>query len=507
MASESMKIRFVPATQCEWLDREWSKHMHADVTHIIAATGRCWASDRTRGLRSMGRDAHRMLARCASYAGAVAVGAMVVLVAVPNQRIAAMDEQKAPIRFAQSAPPALDRPTEASPQEAVHLSYELGVGDRLRIKIYGREDLASELRVRTDGTIALPLLGTFRAVGRQPSDVEVEIGMVLARLSGKEAFPIVEVMEWRPVSAVGVVDKPGTYPFTPGMTVLHSLAAAGGFHRPTAATSLFLEASREGGQLRRNGEQLVRALARQARLQAEIEGKDKAQLPGRLVQVAGAGEAAMALAAENSVLGKRLASHQAQIESLEQQIALAESEILATSVQQERVHGQAQAAKAELDEMASAASRGLATRSRMHGLKRDAALLEGEARAVLARVAQVERVLAVLRRDRAMLDVTRKLQLEEELRAVQAEVRSHDIAVQTSTEVLQRIGGDPLRLSGSEPSVTYKIMRLNGDRHILIDAEETTLLRPGDLVRVTFAAAERQLPSWSASNQRLVPVP
>jgi len=45
----------------------------------------------------------------------------------------------------------------------------------------------------------------------------------------KDAKVSVEVTQYRPIFILGEVAKPGQYPYQPGMTVLTSVAIAGGF--------------------------------------------------------------------------------------------------------------------------------------------------------------------------------------------------------------------------------------------------------------------------------------
>lgn len=118
--------------------------------------------------------------------------------------------------------PALPTPTDAG--------YHLGPGDQLRIIAVGDDTLTGEFRVSDQGDLALPMLGAVHAAGLSPKALEQTIARALVR-DGFERSPSVaiEVTSYRPIFVLGEVNKPGQFPYQPGMTVLGAVALAGGF--------------------------------------------------------------------------------------------------------------------------------------------------------------------------------------------------------------------------------------------------------------------------------------
>ncbi len=110
------------------------------------------------------------------------------------------------------------------------VEYRLGPGDQVRIITVGDEALTGEFRVGDSGRLALPMLGSVRAAGLRPAAVEKAIAGRLTR-AGLERDPSVsvEVTGYRPIFVLGEVNKPGQFPYQPGMTVLAAVALAGGF--------------------------------------------------------------------------------------------------------------------------------------------------------------------------------------------------------------------------------------------------------------------------------------
>jgi polysaccharide export outer membrane protein len=117
-------------------------------------------------------------------------------------------------------------PLPAPGQEA----YRLGPGDQVRIIVVGEENLTGEFRVNDSGSIALPLVGAVHAAGLTSAALEAAVAAALRR-DRQVSNPSVatEVIAYRPVYALGEVNKPGQYPYQPGMTVVTAVAVAGGF--------------------------------------------------------------------------------------------------------------------------------------------------------------------------------------------------------------------------------------------------------------------------------------
>jgi polysaccharide export outer membrane protein len=108
--------------------------------------------------------------------------------------------------------------------------YRLGPGDTLRIITYGEDPLTGEFRVNDQGAVALPLAGAVKAAGRTPRELEVAVAQALKKRDMlRKPSVSVEVATYRPIYVLGEVNKPGQYPYQPGMTIVSAAAIAGGF--------------------------------------------------------------------------------------------------------------------------------------------------------------------------------------------------------------------------------------------------------------------------------------
>ena len=108
--------------------------------------------------------------------------------------------------------------------------YRLGPGDAVRLITFGEDQLTGEFRVNDAGTIAVPLLGGVHAAGLTPAELEASVTAALTRAKLlRNPSVAAEVTAYRPIFVLGEVNKPGQYPYQPGMTVVTAAAVAGGF--------------------------------------------------------------------------------------------------------------------------------------------------------------------------------------------------------------------------------------------------------------------------------------
>ncbi len=107
--------------------------------------------------------------------------------------------------------------------------YTLGSGDKLRIIVFGQDNLSNIYSVDTSGRIAFPLTGAIPVNGQTTQQVERTIE---ARLRGgfvREPRVTVDVETFRPFFILGEVTNAGQFPYVSGLTVQTAVAVAGGF--------------------------------------------------------------------------------------------------------------------------------------------------------------------------------------------------------------------------------------------------------------------------------------
>lgn len=112
---------------------------------------------------------------------------------------------------------------------ATDTDYRLGSGDKVRVTVYGEPDLSGEFFVTGSGLVSLPLVGEVKAAGLNVGQFQEAVQKALSDGYLKEPRVSAEVLGFRPFYILGEVTKPGTYPYTSGLTVLNAVATAGGY--------------------------------------------------------------------------------------------------------------------------------------------------------------------------------------------------------------------------------------------------------------------------------------
>ncbi len=126
----------------------------------------------------------------------------------------------------------------------------LGPGDIFQLEIVGEKDLPTEYQVARDGTVTLPYIQTLEIAGLEPQEVALKVREELIK---KEILTnpsvVVTVKEYRSkrVTLLGQVQKPGSFPLSPDMTLLQAISMAGGLTSIAQSTKVKLTRTTKTG--------------------------------------------------------------------------------------------------------------------------------------------------------------------------------------------------------------------------------------------------------------------
>lgn len=109
------------------------------------------------------------------------------------------------------------------------VGYTLATGDRLRIIVFGQENLSNIYAVDSAGRVSMPLVGAVSVGGMSTAQAARVIEARLRDGYLREPKVTVEIEAYRPFFILGEVTTSGQYPFVNGMTVQTAVAIAGGF--------------------------------------------------------------------------------------------------------------------------------------------------------------------------------------------------------------------------------------------------------------------------------------
>jgi len=119
----------------------------------------------------------------------------------------------------------------ASSAQTPELStYKLSSGDMITVRVLGEDDLRREkVRLSDAGTMSFPVLGEINVRGMTVGALEDYITKGLKGRYLLNPQVTVTIDEYRNFYVNGMVEKPGGYPYSPGLTVRKAITLAGGF--------------------------------------------------------------------------------------------------------------------------------------------------------------------------------------------------------------------------------------------------------------------------------------
>jgi polysaccharide export outer membrane protein len=121
--------------------------------------------------------------------------------------------------------------TQAPPPPYLESEYVIGVGDLLEVVFpYNTNLTERDIVVRRDGRISLPYVGDQMAAGITPMDLDSVLTVKFADiLRAPNLSVIVEKVAPQRVYVLGQVNTPGRIQFDDEISMLQSVASAGGF--------------------------------------------------------------------------------------------------------------------------------------------------------------------------------------------------------------------------------------------------------------------------------------
>jgi polysaccharide export outer membrane protein len=148
----------------------------------------------------------------------------------------------------------------------------LGAGDIFALKVYGEKELSGDHQVSSEGTVDIPLIGRLAVTGKTPSEIATAIEKLFQEGYLREPYVSVYVKEYnsKKIFVLGMVRKPGTFPYQGGMNVVEAVTLAGGFTETANANFVVVTRKKDGAEIRIPVpvEQISKGLAANLELQA-----------------------------------------------------------------------------------------------------------------------------------------------------------------------------------------------------------------------------------------------
>jgi len=122
-------------------------------------------------------------------------------------------------------------------------NYRLDAGDEVRIVVYDEPDLTVQITISDDGEINFPLIGLVPVAGKTAPQIQALIHDGLAGDYLLNPSVQVDIVTYRSFFIHGEVQKPGAYPYQPGLNVDQAIAMAGGLTARASVSKIYLKKS------------------------------------------------------------------------------------------------------------------------------------------------------------------------------------------------------------------------------------------------------------------------
>lgn len=383
-------------------------------------------------------------------------------------------------------------------------AYRLSPGDQIGVRIVAWDTIAlefveygalnGEYAIGQDGTITLPLLGPVEAAGKSPTELSEEMTVQLQGRLGLVEQPSISVSiaSYRPIYVLGAVRQPGTYPFSPGLTVQQALALAGGIDTLFDEGPDQLAATiRAAGTLRELRIDLAREQIRARRLKAEMDDLEDFGPPAAADHPDGAEAINAILAHERTLFQSRREVQERALVALEASQALLETEVSALEEKLAGQNRQVGLLRKQVGNVESLVERGLARSPSFISAQNQLIDLENRQLDTETAIFRARQFIAELERDRVEIEAARRLEILRELQRAEAEIERLTARRNTTSQLLA--GAEAvLAEAGETPDfqLLFEITREDGTDRTDFAAELGTRVRPADVLDVQALVVE-----------------
>lgn len=372
--------------------------------------------------------------------------------------------------------------------------YRLGVQDRLTLRVVEWQIIENAFRewtsingeytVQDGGRISVPFAGDLNAIGLTTEELQQQLATRLKERFALKTAPEVsaEIAQYRPFFINGVVQSPGQYPYSPGLTVQKALAVAGGMVRNADGLRPEREIISQKGEYDLLADDRLRLLVRRARVEAEIGGKDAFEVPASLPQ---GRRLAELVAEERAIMAARKKNLDLQLTALSDLKQLLETEIDTLEKKRANQDRQLDLMEKELKGVGSLAEQGLVANSRLLTAERSAADIQGQRLDIDTAIVRARQAISKAEQDALELRNSMQTELAVERQQVEVDLLATARKMTMRTDLMVEAS----TLSpGDRTPLEFSINRAMPDGTIsLIRADLTQPVLPGDVVSVRVA--------------------
>ena len=376
-------------------------------------------------------------------------------------------------------------------------TYRLEPHDQIEVWTAVEPSLRRTTTIGPDGWLSLPLAGHVKAAGLTAPELENELEK---KLQGFFKEPLELTVMLQPVSertqtiyVTGEVTTPGSYPYRPGMLVLHGVSLAGGLYRSALTTSDEDRQIEVAGDVKRQRSQVSGLAARIARIHAEMTNSDIV-VDGTVTPEDEA--------RERKILEARNNDHAARRKSNEEAVALRRRAAAALREQVQTIERRIEITQQRLNAITKLVDRGFANEAQQLELEGTITELRGSHHQLQRDIATADLELGSELSSYQAIEGERNTQLTVELRDAESEQQTLRSSLADNERILNLyLTTAANTASALQRSVVYTVIRTVDGRPLEIEASELSTIEPGDLVRVSYG--DRPASSSTSSIEHL----
>jgi protein involved in polysaccharide export with SLBB domain len=148
--------------------------------------------------------------------------------------------------------PVASRTVVETPAVPGPVDTSLGVGDSFEVRVFGEADLSGLYKVGSEGNINFPLIGVLHVDGL---DAQATAKLIAEKLRADQILRdpqvtvLVKEQTSKKIYILGQVGHPGTFTYTPSMSVVEAITVAGGFTGLAAKNDTTITRSDKGKKM------------------------------------------------------------------------------------------------------------------------------------------------------------------------------------------------------------------------------------------------------------------
>ena len=371
----------------------------------------------------------------------------------------------------------------AAAEEVDSRAYLLAPGDRITVTVFGQPELSGDQLIDDAGTIAFPLTGPIDVKDLTLLECRKRIGDRLADGFLRTPSVSVRVAEPRPLYVLGDARLPGAYPFRYGSTVQSAVALAGGYGpgellRQTAVPDYLLAEER----VRQLTLQKRTLLVRKARLEAQLDGQNSFSPPA-FADAADDRDTIEMVVNEKVIFVALAAIMRDEIDLLHSQKPHLQEQIDANAEQGNAGKKQLEMIRQQIERYEKLFKQGLGTQNNDFQLRLLEANQEATVWRLLSEVSRLQMQAGELDVKIKEVEAVFKRQVTTELKETHDRLSELEVTLPAAIRIRdvkrQYAGG-----AAQGGKHLFRVTRTRNGRAVVMDADETTPLEPGDVIDI-----------------------